>query len=561
MLTELRISSFAVIDGLTLECAAGFHVLTGETGAGKSILVDALALLVGGRASIDQIRTGAEEAVIEAAFTIPVSGPLADGLRQNGLLGEAETDLIIRRILSRSGRNRVYVNGHLTPLHALQDLAGTLIDIHGQHEQQSLLSAQAQLDALDAFGHLKGARAAYAEVYRRWQARQRELQDTLQAAAERQAREDLLRFQHRELEEAEVRPGEDEALARERQRLAHVRRLAELADQSYERLYGSDQSMLSDLGAISAGLKEIRSIDPDIAEWAALSEEAAVHLQELTARLRDYRDGLDQDPERLARVEERVDRLLRLKKKYGGSLDSVLARAREVQEEINALATAESRAVELRESLDRARAELEALALRLSEGRRRAAAKLEAKISEELAALRMERTKFEIAILRETGEAGLGPTGADRVDYRLSANPGEPLLPLARVASGGELSRVMLALKTVLAEGDRVPVLIFDEVDAGVGGAVAAVMGRRLKALADYHQVFCVTHLPQIAAQAGTHFLVEKEVLKRRTVTRIRRLAPGERREEVARMLGGLSITKAVRETAAEMLGESARER
>jgi DNA repair protein RecN (Recombination protein N) len=302
-------------------------------------------------------------------------------------------------------------------------------------------------------------------------------------------------------------------------------------------------------------VKEIGAIDPAAVEWTTLCEEAAVRLQEVTARLRDYRGGLEQDPERLIQIEERLDRLQRLKKKYGGSLEAALARAREVQGEIEALAQSEGHLAALRDALERDRAGLDALAARLSEDRRRAATKMEARISEELAVLRMERTKFQIAVHREAGEAGLGPTGADRVEYLLSANPGEPLQPLARVASGGELSRVMLALKTVLAASDRVPVLVFDEVDAGVGGAVAGAMGKRLKALAEYHQVFCVTHLPQIASQAGSHYLVEKEVVKRRTITRIRRLDGAERREEVARMLAGLSITKAVRETAAEMLG------
>src|SRR5574341_1030406 len=318
MLTELRISNFAVIDRLTLECAAGFHVLTGETGAGKSILVGALALLVGGRASADQIRAGAGEAVVEAAFALPPTSTLAQVFRTDGLLGDGDGDLIIRRILSRAGRHRVYINGHLTPLHTLQSLAGTLVDIHGQHEQQSLLSPRAQLEALDAFGRLKETRVSYAQAYHGWHSRRRALEDAQQAASDRQAREDLLRFQHRELDEAAIRPGEDEALAGERQRLAHSRRLAELADLAYERLYGGDQSVLSDLGAVSAGVKEIGAIDPGAMEWTTLCEGAAVRLQELTARLRDYRGGLEQDPERLAQIEERLDRLQRLKKKYGG---------------------------------------------------------------------------------------------------------------------------------------------------------------------------------------------------------------------------------------------------
>ncbi|MBI4401991.1 MAG: AAA family ATPase, partial [Nitrospirae bacterium] len=285
MLTELRISNFAVIDRLSLEFSGGFHVLTGETGAGKSILVDAIALLVGGRASADQIRSDAEEAVLEAAFALPADHTATACLRDAGLLGPNETDLIIRRVLSRTGRNRIYLNGILTPLNQIQALAGTLIDIHGQHEQQSLLAASAQLDALDAFGHLKELRRDYACQYEQWQARRRELEEVQRVAAERSAREEFLRFQYRELEEAAVRPGEEEALVAERRRLSHTHRLGELSADAYELLYGGDASTLSVLGTVSERLKELAAIDPETADWGALCDGATVHLRELAERL------------------------------------------------------------------------------------------------------------------------------------------------------------------------------------------------------------------------------------------------------------------------------------
>ncbi|MEK6526813.1 MAG: DNA repair protein RecN [Nitrospirota bacterium] len=557
MLTELRISNFAVIDRLSLEFSGGFQVLTGETGAGKSILVDAITLLVGGRASVDQIRSDAEEAVLEAAFSLQAPSQVTDRLRDVGLLGPQDTELIIRRVLSRAGRHRVYLNGSLTPLHLLQTLAGTLVDIHGQHEQQSLLSSHAQLEVLDAFGHLKELRNDYASQYEQWKMRQRELEEAMRMSADRSHREEMLRFQQRELEEADVQPGEEETLATERHRLAHAHRLAELSQEAYELLYGGDASLLGSLGSVTDRLRELGTIDPDTREWAALCDGATVNLRELTQRLRDYRQGLEQDPDRLARVEERLDRLLRLKKKYGGSLESLLSRARELKQQLEEMAVCETRIAELRGLVSEDYARVEALAERLSEGRTRAAGKLETRVKEELAALRMDHTQLQIKVSADGGESALGPTGRDRVEYVLSAIQGEPLLPLARVASGGELSRVMLAIKTVLAETDRVPVLIFDEVDAGIGGAVAAVMGQRLRALADYHQVFCITHLPQIASQAGTHFVVEKETIKKRTVTSVRRLDQGGRRDEIARMLGGLAVTKAVRATAAEMIGDA----
>lgn len=561
MLTELRIANFAVIEQLALEFADGFQVLTGETGAGKSILVDALALLIGGRASADQIRAEAEEAELQASFSIPAHSPLIADLRDDGIMAPDEQELVIRRILSRSGRNRIYLNGRLAPLHQLQRLAGTLIDIHGQHEQQSLLAAQAQLDALDAFGQLREACQAYAQQFAVWRDRQEALDAEVRLAADRQAKEDFIRFQHKELTEAELRAGEEEALDAERRRLSHAQRLGQLSDEAYELLYGAESSAMAALGAVAQRVKELAGIDPETTEWAGLGESAAAELRELAGRLRDYKQGLEHDPDRLEQIEERLDKLQRLKKKYaaGGTvatIEQLCAKLEQLQGELERLDQGESLVADLRGQVAWAGAETMASARRLSEGRKKAAKKLEVRVKTELSALRMEQTQFQIAVAFG-GEASLGPTGGDRVEFLLSANPGEPLQPLAKVASGGELSRIMLALKTVLAETDGVPVLVFDEVDQGVGGAVAAVMGKRLKALSAYHQVFCITHLPQIASQAGRHYLVEKTVVKKRTVTRARRLDQTERKEEVARMLGGVAITKHVRQAAEEMIGEA----
>jgi DNA repair protein RecN (Recombination protein N) len=561
MLTELRIANFAIIDQLSLECARGFHVLTGETGAGKSIIVDAIALLVGGRADEGLIRADAEEATLEAAFALPPESRLAARLREEGLLGDGEGELIVRRVLSRAGRHKLYVNGSLTPLRTLQSLAGTLIDIHGQHEQQSLLSAQSQLDALDAFARLREAREEYARAYAQWRARQREREELAALLSERSQREELLRFQFRELQEADIKAGEETSLQAERNRLAHGHRLSELSQASYGALYESETSLLGALGSVRDNLKELASIDSQTTEWLTLCEEATAQLRELAQRLREYRDGLDQDPDRLAQVEDRLDRLQRLRKKYGGSEGAMLAKRDELQKEIEALDSGDTRLAELDGRLADARRQVETRAERLSRDRIKGAKKLAAAVTEELAALRMDRTRFEVTVDTDRTESGLGPSGRDRAEYRFSANAGEPLQPLARVASGGELSRVMLAMKTVLAEADGVPILIFDEIDAGIGGAVAAVMGKRLRALAGYHQVFCITHLPQIASQADVHYVIEKDVVNKRSVTRVRTLDLAGRREEVARMLGGLAVTKAVRETAAEMIGEAGRDR
>ena len=557
MLTELRIANFAIIDQLSLEFTRGFHVLTGETGAGKSIIIDAIALLVGGRAEEGLIRAGEEEAVLEAAITLPSGSPLTARLRAEGLLGEGDTELIVRRVLSRSGRHKLYLNGGLTPLRTLQSLAGTLIDIHGQHEQQSLLSGQSQLDALDAFGHLMDIRADYGRAYDQWRACQREQREAAALLAERSQREELLRFQFKELREADVNAGEEAALQAERNRLAHAHRLNELSQGSYEALYGGDQSVLGTLGGVRDSIRELSAIDEQGKDWEALCDGATAQLRELAHSLRAYHDGLEQDPSRLAQVEERLDRLQRLKKKYGGTEETVLAKREQLQREIDALDSGDARLAEVERRLGDARQQAEKLAERLTRDRGKAARKLEGAVTDELAALRMDRTRFAVTVETDRAETGLGPVGRDRVEYRFSANEGEPLQPLARVASGGELSRVMLAMKTVLAEADEVPIVIFDEIDAGVGGGAAAVMGKRLRALARHRQVFCITHLPQIASHADAHYLIEKSLSKKRTVTQARKLNQADRQEEIARMLGGLAVTNATRKTAAEMIGES----
>lgn len=556
MLTELRIAHFALIDRLSLQFSTGFHVLTGETGAGKSILVDAIALLIGGRASTDQIRSDAEEATLEASFTLPASSPLLHELRDQELLGAADTDIIVRRILSRSGRHRLYLNGSLTPLHTLQRLAGTLVDIHGQHDQQSLLSPKTQLELLDAFGDLIALRQRVTRQYEVWRHRQRELSEAERVFHERRTQEDLIRYQYEELVEADLKPAEDEALIAERGRLAHVRRLVELGQQAYDVLYAGDQSVLAGLALVGERVKELVTIDPEQSEWSAISQGAVVQLRELAHRLNAYRQQLDQDPDRLIQVEERLDHIQRLKKKYDTTLDGLVIKTSELKQQLDAFCSSEKRCADLRDLVAIDLRELASLCEQLTHGRRRASEQLQQRITKELSALRMDQTALHIQVI-PTEEESIGPTGRDRIEFLFSANPGEPLMPLAKVASGGELSRMMLAIKTVLADTDTVPVLIFDEIDTGIGGAVATVMGQRLRALAKYHQVLCITHLPHIASHATSHYLVEKISEKKRTVTRVTLLDRAARQAEIARMVGGLTVTKAVRETAAQMINEA----
>jgi len=554
MLAELRIVNFALIEQLSLQFQSGFTVLTGETGAGKSLLIDAIALLVGGRASTDQIRSGEDEAQLEAAFHLPDTHPLLQRLRLHEIIGQNESELILRRVLSRSGRHRVYVNGSLCPLRVLEELGGTLVDIHGQHEQQSLLATAKQLDALDAFGRLFELRGRYEQAYQGWKELRTQLDALQRDVVDRARREDMLRFQAQEIEQACLLPDEEERLRSERQRLVHAHRLRELAHEAHAELQADEQGVLTRLGRIGRVLAELAQTDPAMGDCEQAAAESAIQLKELAGRLRDYVQQLEADPDRQAVVEDRLDLIQRLKKKYGGSVEAVFVTGRQVQEELQLLDNREERTAELTARLDEEARRLRTLAQQLSKKRIEAAKRMTTLVEAELVALKMEQAIFQVTVSSDESAEGLGPAGRDRVEFLLSSNPGEPPRPLGRVASGGELSRIMLALKTVLAEMDQVPVLVFDEIDTGVGGAVAAAMGTRLRKLGAFHQVFCITHLPQVASHAEHHLLVEKGLESQRTSTSVRALKGMGREEEIARMLSGLTITKKVRETAAELI-------
>lgn len=554
MLSELRIVNFALIEQLSLQFQSGFTVLTGETGAGKSLLIDAIALLVGGRASTDQIRSGEDEAQLEASFHLSDSHPLLQRLRSQDIIGQHESELILRRVLSRSGRHRVYLNGSLCPLRVLEELGGTLVDIHGQHEQQSLLAPVKQLDALDAFGRLYEIRGRYEQTYQGWKELRTQLDALQHEGVDRARLEDMLRFQAQEIEQAGLLPDEEERIRHERQRLVHAYRLRELAHEAYVELQADEQAVLSRLGRIGRTLAELAQTDPTMGDCEQAATESAIQLKELAGRLRDYAEQLEADPDRLAVVEDRLDLIQQLKKKYGGSVEAVLATGRRVQEELQLLDNREERTAELTARLDEGARRLRTFAQQLSKKRMDAATRMTTLVGEELVALKMEQAIFQATVSSDESDEGLGPAGCDRVEFLLSSNLGEPPRPLGRVASGGELSRIMLALKTVLAEMDQVPVLVFDEIDTGVGGAVAAAMGTRLRKLGAFHQVFCITHLPQVASQAEHHLLVEKGQESQRTSTSVKALKGMGREEEIARMLGGLTITKKVRETAAELI-------
>ncbi|MGQ0666304.1 MAG: DNA repair protein RecN [Nitrospiraceae bacterium] len=554
MLTELRITNFAVVEQVSLVVDAGFTVLTGETGAGKSLLIDAIALLVGGRASSDHIRFGVEEAELEAAFQIPSDHPVLARLRARGIIGPQDSQLIIRRIIARSGRNRVYLNGAMSPVHMLEEFGGTLVDVHGQHEQQSLLSSSTQLEAVDAFGRLQALREEYRAAYHDWMRSRQEREEMAARIQQTAQREDYLQFQRQELDEASVRLGEEEALQSERRRLGSAHRLGELASEAYERLQAENYGSLPNLALLERTLEELAQIDPDMEGTGRLAADAKVLLKEVADSLRGYTDRIDADPVRLAAIDDRLALIQKLRKKYGGTVEALLETHDRVRAELDRLQGSDA---QLEDCDRRIRAQQQAvarLARQLSARRMEAAKRMTKMVRQELQALKMERTQFLIQIVTREDEAAYGDDGTDRAEFLLTANVGDPLKPMARIASGGELSRVMLALKSVLADADRVPVLIFDEIDAGVGGAVAAAIGKRLRALGRFHQVLCITHLPQVASQAEHHWCVEKSRVKDRMVTMVHLLSGMDREQEIARMLGGETVTKKLRETAAELI-------
>lgn len=554
MLGELRIQNFAIVDHLEIQFQEQLNVLTGETGSGKSIVVDAVDLLLGGRAASEQIRTGCDEAVLEAAFKISDDGLIAQQLSEMDLAVESGEDLIIRRVLSLSGRSRAQINGRLVTIGQLQQVGNLLVDIHGQHEHQSLLRPDQQLFLLDAFGKQIPLREEYHRQYLTFQKIRNELAEMSNRERDRYQREDLLRFQAEEIGSAQLLPGEDVQLEQERNILANAERLAVLADEAYRSLYDSDGAILSQLARVESLIGDLVRTDDRMKDLAEHGSGATVLLRDIAERLRDYKENIEYDPKRLEQVEDRLQWIAGLKKKYAPTMDGIRAFHQTINDELAGLSSHDERLAVLRSAMEARRGECAALAKRLTRERTRGARALEKKIEKELGQLKMGRTKFQIRIESRDAMDDFGPTGADAIEFLVAPNPGEEPKPLARIASGGELSRIMLSLKSILAAVDRVPTLIFDEVDAGIGGAVAEVVGQRLKDLARHRQVLCVTHLPQIASQAETHFTVEKSSSDGRAVTRVRALVKEARIEEIARMLGGRDLTPTAFKHAREML-------
>jgi len=555
MLTELHVRNFALIEKLDLEFGPGLNILTGETGAGKSILIDAINAILGERTRTDVIRSGTDRARVEGVFGTDDAPQVVARLAEEGL-DEEDGALIMARELARTGQGAARVNGRRTTVTQLKEVGDGLVDLHGQHEHQTLLAVERHVDILDAWGgpDLLALRDEVAGLYRAWRDRQQELAALQMDERERARRVDLYAFQVEEINAAKPRPAEEEELTADRTRLAGAEKLASAASEAHDVLNGETGSAVEALGAAVRALRDGAKIDPNLEPMLESVESAFYTAQEAARDLSSYVESIEFNPERLNEVEERLDLLRRLKKKYGDTLEEVLAYRDRVAGELRALESADIRTEELSAEIDRLRGEMDRANERLREGRRKAADSLGRAMERELNDLAMEKTRLEVAV--EPTE----PTakGADRVEFLISPNPGEPLKPLARIASGGELSRLMLALKSVVASADPVPVLIFDEIDSGVSGRQAGVIARKMRALARSSQVLCVTHTPQIAAAADHHYVIRKQVEGGRTLTHVDLVSEEARIEELARMLAGAEPTESARAHARALIIEAA---
>ncbi len=553
MLTDLQIRNFAIIDVLEVEFSSGFNVLTGETGAGKSIIIDAVALLLGDRARGDLIRTGHEEAVVEAVFDLREQAQVRRNLAEGGFGDEEE--LLIRRVVNRNGRNKIFINGHLAKLVQLHPLTSQLMSIYGQHEHQGLQRPDSHLEFLDYFAGLQDSLQDYRTCYDELQRLENVFQGMQEAEAERLQRLDLLTFQLRELENAELRAGEEEELADERSLLQHGERLSRAALGGYETLYGAEQAVCAQLDTVASSLEDSAAIDGKLAPLAETVRSSLYALEDVAEQLRDYAGKVSFDGARLDQIETRLAFLGNLKRKYADSVDGLLVCRDKMAEEYEALVNADAAREELAKRLDDLRNHLRHKGEALSSRRQEAAEELRRAVEKELTELAMAKAHFEMRLFPL---AAPGPSGLERGEFYLAANAGEDSKPLAWIASGGELSRIMLALRRAAPGAECIATLIFDEVDAGIGGVAASAVGRKLQSIAETAQVLCITHLPQVAAFADQHYRVEKQEREGRTCTALVRLEGEQRVEEMARMLGGAQVTERTLEHAREIVASSA---
>jgi DNA repair protein RecN (Recombination protein N) len=576
MLTEIDITNFAIIDHLRLPFHRGFNVMTGETGAGKSIIIDALGTLLGGRAQSEFVRAGADKTRVEGTFALDatVRDAVVQILDEIGI-EHADDSVIITREISREGRNVCRINGRAVTLNVLQRVGEHLIDIHGQSEHLSLLRVREHIDFLDRYGNLWDQRARVAEKVKAIRATRSELKSLMMDEREIARRVDRLTYVVEEISEADLKVGEEEALKQERELLGNAELRANLADHAYRALYGEgedDQGAIDRFNEALQALIGLERYDASVKNLREQGDSASAQADDLARSLRDYRDNVDHNPARLAQIDERMDLIFRLKRKYGDSIAEIIKYGENAAAELANISHSEERIEELRKQETKLLKELGALAIELSRARRDAGERLGREIETQLQDLGMERAKFGVALERADDPSGVtendrrvafDATGIDRAEFMVSPNPGEPLKPLAKIASGGETSRLMLAMKSVLAVADNTPTLIFDEIDQGIGGRTGGIVGNKLWALtptalhrdnAPQHQVICITHLPQIAAFGDAHFKIRKAIAGERTTTQVHALEENERVDELTQMLG--TATATARKNAEELLDE-----
>lgn len=571
MIQQLTIRNIALIEALSLSLQEGLNILTGETGAGKSILIDAVNLVLGERADRELIQTGAESAQVEILCTLPPGNPAHALLKEYGIEPEEDGSLLLMRELTLQGRNTCRINGRSVTLSMLREVSRHVVDIHGQHQHQSLLVPDSHREVLDRLGgqSIAGIKEALAVEYAEYRRVQREIQAITGGTRDAERRKDLLRYQIQEIEGAALTPGEEDALLKERSLLQNGEKIRSTAEACYQILYTGSKgapAAVDALGTVLSKLESIQHLDPGLSGIYDQLMNVQALLEEAVLDLRAFKEDFVYDPERLEQIEARLERIRSLKRKYGGTLEEILACKTALIQELFDLENSEERLHALNQQFDRLANRLLTRCRALSEAREQAAEALKQGLLSELSQLNMDKLRFAVHMHRpgwedekgqDTALKDITAQGYDRVEFLMSPNPGEPLKPLAKIASGGELSRIMLALKTILGDNDQIPTLIFDEIDVGISGRTAAKVAEKMGGISRGRQILCVTHLPQIAAMADSHYLIYKESKDDQTRTYIRRLPPSERQAELARMAGGEALTELSLQHAQALIDEA----